>query len=89
LVNRPRDSDSALRRRLNRYASPHVLVIDEVGYLSYSNRQADLRNMFNLTARKSELKDGAFALAQSRPPCVSTIERQIDRPMPKPFSFVL
>jgi DNA replication protein DnaC len=32
------DSDSALRRRLNRYASPDVLVVDEVGYLSYSNR---------------------------------------------------
>jgi IstB-like ATP binding protein len=31
------DSDSALRRRLNRYASSDILVIDEVGYLSYSN----------------------------------------------------
>ncbi len=36
------DSDSAIRRRLHRYATPHVLVIDEVGYLSYSNRHADL-----------------------------------------------
>ncbi len=31
------DSDSALRRRLRHYASPTLLVIDEVGYLSYSN----------------------------------------------------
>lgn len=28
------DSDSALRRRLNHYASPALLAIDEVGYLS-------------------------------------------------------
>ncbi|HYS62712.1 MAG TPA: IS21-like element helper ATPase IstB [Paraburkholderia sp.] len=44
------DSDSALRRRLNRYASPDVLVIDEVGYLSYSNRHADL--LFELVSRR-------------------------------------
>ena len=30
------DSDSALRRRLRHYAAPALLVIDEVGYLSYS-----------------------------------------------------
>ncbi len=30
------DSDSALRRRLRHYAGPRLLVIDEVGYLSYS-----------------------------------------------------
>jgi DNA replication protein DnaC len=44
------DSDSALRRRLRRYASPDVLVIDEVGYLSYSNRHADL--LFELVSRR-------------------------------------
>jgi DNA replication protein DnaC len=44
------DSDSALRRRLRRYASPDVLVIDEVGYLSYSNRHADL--LFELISRR-------------------------------------
>lgn len=44
------DSDSALRRRLNRYAQPDVLVIDEVGYLSYSNRHADL--LFELISRR-------------------------------------
>ena len=43
------DSDSALRRRLRHYARPQVLVIDEVGYLSYSNRHADL--MFELVSR--------------------------------------
>jgi len=46
------DSDSALRRRLRHYASPHLLVIDEVGYLSYSNRHADL--LFELVNRRYE-----------------------------------
>lgn len=36
------DGDNALRRRLKYYARPDFLVIDEVGYLSYSNRHADL-----------------------------------------------
>ena len=44
------DSDSALRRRLRHYARPQLLVIDEVGYLSYSNRHADL--MFELISRR-------------------------------------
>lgn len=44
------DSDSALRRRLRRYAQPDILVIDEVGYLSYSNRHADL--LFELINRR-------------------------------------
>jgi len=36
------DGDNALRRRIKYYARPAFLVIDEVGYLSYSNRHADL-----------------------------------------------
>lgn len=36
------DGDHALRRRLHYYARPSFLIIDEVGYLSYSNRHADL-----------------------------------------------
>lgn len=36
------DGDNALRRRLKHYAKPVFLLIDEVGYLSYSNRHADL-----------------------------------------------
>jgi hypothetical protein len=46
------DSDSALRRRLRHYAAPSLLVIDEVGYLSYSNRHADL--LFELINRRHE-----------------------------------
>lgn len=48
------DSDSALRRRLHTYARPDLLVIDEVGYLSYSNRHADL--LFELVSRRYEHK---------------------------------
>jgi len=36
------DGDNALRRRIKCYARPAFLIIDEVGYLSYSNRHADL-----------------------------------------------
>jgi len=48
------DSDSTLRRRLRHYVNPTLLVIDEVGYLSYSNRHADL--LFELISRRYEHK---------------------------------
>ena len=48
------DSDSALRSRLNYYARPDLLLIDEVGYLSYSNHHADL--LFELISRRYESK---------------------------------
>jgi len=48
------DSDAALRRRLRHYANPDLLVIDEIGYLSYSNRHADL--LFELVNRRYEAK---------------------------------
>ena len=48
------DSASVLERRLRLYASFDLLVIDEVGYLSYSNRAADL--LFELTNRRYEKK---------------------------------
>lgn len=48
------DSATALKHRLNRYARPALLVIDEVGYLSYSNRAADL--FFELVSRRYQCK---------------------------------
>ena len=48
------DSDSALRRRMKHYAQPTLLVIDEVGYLSYSNRHADL--LFDIISQRYEKK---------------------------------
>lgn len=46
------DSDSALRRRIKYYTNPHFLVIDEIGYLSYGNRHADL--LFEIISRRYE-----------------------------------
>ena len=48
------ESDSAMSRRIKHYARPHLLVIDEVGYLSYSNRHADL--LFEIVTRRYESK---------------------------------
>jgi DNA replication protein DnaC len=48
------DGDNALRRRINFYTKPQVLVIDEVGYLSYSNRHADL--MFAVISNRYQVK---------------------------------
>jgi DNA replication protein DnaC len=48
------DSDSTLQRRLRHYARPQLLAIDEVGYLSYSNRHADM--LFQLISRRYQTK---------------------------------
>lgn len=48
------DGDSALKRRLARYARPQLLAVDEVGYLAYSNRHADL--LFEIVSRRYEEK---------------------------------
>ena len=47
-----RDTDAALQRRLKHFVQPDVLVIDEIGYLSYSNRHADL--LFEIVSRRYE-----------------------------------
>jgi DNA replication protein DnaC len=46
------ESPHALKRRLARYVKPRLLVIDEVGYLSYSSRAADL--MFQVISKRHE-----------------------------------
>lgn len=46
------DGDNALQRRFRKYSQPHLLVIDEIGYLSYSNRHADL--LFEIVSRRYE-----------------------------------
>lgn len=48
------DGDNALRRRIKHYVQPTVLIIDEVGYLSYSNRHADL--LFEIISRRYQDK---------------------------------
>ena len=44
------DSSTSLARRLRRYTSPAVLAIDEVGYLAYDARYADL--LFEVVSRR-------------------------------------
>ncbi len=44
------DSASGLQRRLARLCRPQVLVCDEIGYLSYGNRHADL--LFEVVTRR-------------------------------------
>ncbi len=46
------DSSGALTRRLRRYTSPALLVIDEVGYLSYNARHGDL--LFEVVSRRHQ-----------------------------------
>lgn len=44
------DSATALERRLRRLCRPRVLVVDEVGYLAYGPRHADL--LFEVVSRR-------------------------------------
>src|SRR5262245_30883204 len=46
------ESTTALKRRLRRYCQPKLLCIDEVGYLSYDARYADL--FFEVVTRRYE-----------------------------------
>jgi DNA replication protein DnaC len=46
------DSTLSLARRLRRYTRPRLLAIDEVGYLSYDARYADL--LFEVVTRRYE-----------------------------------
>lgn len=48
------DSARALERRLRHYGRPSLLCIDEVGYLSYDTRNADL--LFQIVSRRYENK---------------------------------
>jgi len=46
------DSPQQFRRKLNHYARPHLLAIDEVGYLSYDTAAADL--LYEVVNRRYE-----------------------------------
>jgi hypothetical protein len=76
------DSESAQRSRLRKYAAPDLLLIDEVGYLSYSNRHADL--LFELVSRRYQHKSTVVttnqAFAEWGEACVvSLIDRLMHR----------
>jgi len=57
------DGDHALRHRLSVYARPRLLPIDEIGYLSYSNRHADL--LFEIVSRRYQ--DKSTLVTTNRP----------------------
>lgn len=48
------ESAAALRRKIGLYTRPKLLAIDELGYLSYDNRYADL--LFEIVSRRYEEK---------------------------------
>lgn len=48
------ESARGLERRLRHYARPALLIIDEIGYLSYDSRNADL--LFQVVSRRYENK---------------------------------
>ena len=57
------DSSIALSRRLRRYTTPSVLCVDEVGYLSYDARYADL--LFEVITRRYQQR--ATVLTTNKP----------------------
>jgi DNA replication protein DnaC len=56
-------TSGALARRLRRYCNPQLLAIDEVGYLSYDNRYADL--LFEVVTRRYEQR--SIVLTTNKP----------------------
>jgi DNA replication protein DnaC len=46
------ESTAALQRRLKNYTTPHLLVIDELGYLAFEPKSADL--IFDVISRRYE-----------------------------------
>jgi DNA replication protein DnaC len=46
------ETSRALERRLRHYVEPRLLVIDEIGYLTFDNRAADL--LFQVVSRRYE-----------------------------------
>ncbi len=58
------ESSAALTRRFRRYTTPKLLCIDEVGYLSYDNRYADL--LFEVVTRRYDA-ERAIMLTTNKP----------------------
>lgn len=54
---------ATLRARLKRYVSPRLLVIDELGYLSYDNHHADL--LYEVVSRRYE-KNASIVITTNR-----------------------
>jgi DNA replication protein DnaC len=80
-----RDTSTALARRLRYYATPAVLLVDEVGYLAYDSRAADL--LFDVVSRRHEQR--SIILTTNKPfaewnevfPNSSSVTALVDRLM--------
>ena len=57
------DSDISLARRLRRYTQPQLLAVDEVGYLAYNTRYADL--FFDVVTRRYQQR--SIVLTTNKP----------------------
>ena len=57
------DSDLSLARRLRRYCTSTILIVDEVGYLSYDTRYADL--LFEVISRRYQQR--SIVLTTNKP----------------------
>jgi DNA replication protein DnaC len=57
------ESSTSLRRKLASFSQPRLLVIDELGYLSYDTRHADL--LFEVVSRRYENK--SIVLTTNKP----------------------
>jgi DNA replication protein DnaC len=57
------DSASGLQRRLRRYCHPRLLAVDEIGYLSYDHRYADL--LFEVISRRYSKKSTVITTNKS------------------------
>jgi DNA replication protein DnaC len=78
------ESQSSLARKLKRVCRPQLLVIDEVGYLSYDSRHADL--LFEVINRRGQLQrstvittNKAFSEWGSVFPNASSVVALVDR----------
>ncbi len=77
------DGDNALKRRFRKYTQPTLLAIDEIGYLSYSNRHADL--LFEIVSQRYE--ERSIIVTTNRPfaewkevfPNASCVVSMVDR----------
>lgn len=60
-----KETSFAQQQRLRRYVRPQLLVIDEVGYLSYDNRHADL--LFEVVTRRYERSGTSTVITTNKP----------------------
>jgi hypothetical protein len=78
------DSSTAVARRLRRYTVPQLLCVDEVGYLSYDNRYADLLfrgshpSLRHAQGHPAEHQQGLRRVERSLPAC--RLRRHARRP---------